>query len=298
MILSTLARPLLGAVIGYCTNYIAVKMLFRPRRPVVLFGHTLPFTPGVIPKGQARLARSAGHIISTQLLTQEAVERELLSDSTKQAVHDAIADWMQQQTENQTPLGELLEQHAGEDKYRTVREGVYRDVTDHAVDRVQQMDLGDTVAQQVLMAVQEKVKGTLLAMMLSDDMLQSFAAPIAQKINEYLAENGEQLIAPAVCEELDHLEHKTAGDLVRYLLESGVDMPKLGVTLYEAVVAKHLPSMLQTIDVAAIAERQIAALTPEELEKMVLSVMKRELSAVVNLGALIGFVLGLLNLLW
>ena len=31
---------------------------------------------------------------------------------------------------------------------------------------------------------------------------------------------------------------------------------------------------------------------------MVLSVMKRELSAVVNLGALIGFLLGLLNLLW
>lgn len=298
MIVSTLARPLLGAVIGYCTNYIAVKMLFRPRRPVFLFGHQLPFTPGVIPKGQARLAHSAGRIIGAQLLTQDAIRRELLSDDTKQAVRSAIAAWLRQQEEAETPLGELMEQKAGEEKYRTLREGVYRDVTQHAVHRVQEMDLGDMVAQQVLTAVQEKVKGSLLAMMLNDDMLQGFAAPISQKINEYLAENSEQLLAPAVCEELDQLEHRTTGELVRYLRERGVDVPALGVTLYEAVVTKHLPDMLQTVDVAAIAERQIAALSPEELEKMVLSVMKRELSAVVNLGALIGFVLGLLNLLW
>ena len=25
---------LVGALIGYCTNYIAIKMLFRPRKPV------------------------------------------------------------------------------------------------------------------------------------------------------------------------------------------------------------------------------------------------------------------------
>ena len=38
--------PLIGAVIGYFTNYIAVKMLFHPYQPVKLFGRTLPFTPG------------------------------------------------------------------------------------------------------------------------------------------------------------------------------------------------------------------------------------------------------------
>lgn len=298
MILSILARPLLGAVIGYCTNYIAVKMLFRPRKPILLFGRQLPFTPGVIPKRQARLAHSAGRVVGAQLLTQDAIERELLSDETRQAVRDAVSAWIARQSENPAPLGELLEQQTGTDKYRSFREGVYRDVTDHAVERVQEMDLGDTVAQQVLTAVQEKVKGSLLAMMLNDEMLQGFSAPIAKKINEYLSENSEQLLAPAVCDELNQLEHKTAGELVRYLLDSGVDVPELGVTLYEAVVTKHLPDMLKTVDVAGIAERQIAALSAEELEKMVLSVMKRELSAVVNLGALIGFVLGLLNLLW
>ena len=43
--------PLIGAVIGYFTNMIAVKMLFYPRKPIYVFGHQLPLTPGAIPKG-------------------------------------------------------------------------------------------------------------------------------------------------------------------------------------------------------------------------------------------------------
>ncbi|MDD6065009.1 MAG: DUF445 family protein, partial [Firmicutes bacterium] len=44
------AGPAIGAVIGYCTNYVAVKMLFRPLKPIRIGKFTLPFTPGVIPK--------------------------------------------------------------------------------------------------------------------------------------------------------------------------------------------------------------------------------------------------------
>lgn len=40
------------------------------------------------------------------------------------------------------------------------------------------------------------------------------------------------------------------------------------------------------------------SLEPEELEKLVMSVMKKELGAVINLGALVGFLIGLLNLIF
>ena len=46
----------LGALIGYVTNYIAVKMLFRPYSAVKTGSRTLPFTPGVIPKNKSRIA--------------------------------------------------------------------------------------------------------------------------------------------------------------------------------------------------------------------------------------------------
>ena len=54
--LEKLAGPIIGALIGYCTNYIAVKMLFYPKQEVRIFGRKLPFTPGAIPKGKQRLA--------------------------------------------------------------------------------------------------------------------------------------------------------------------------------------------------------------------------------------------------
>ena len=59
-VIEILAGPVIGAVIGYFTNYIAVKMLFRPLKPVKIGGRTLPFTPGIIPKGKPRLAKALG----------------------------------------------------------------------------------------------------------------------------------------------------------------------------------------------------------------------------------------------
>ena len=40
-------EPFIGAVIGCFTNFIALKMLFRPYQEVKIFGRKLPFTPGM-----------------------------------------------------------------------------------------------------------------------------------------------------------------------------------------------------------------------------------------------------------
>ena len=56
--------PLVGAVIGYFTNMIAVKMLFFPHEEKHIFGWRVPFTPGAIPKGKERLAKAAGEILA------------------------------------------------------------------------------------------------------------------------------------------------------------------------------------------------------------------------------------------
>ncbi len=42
MLLQQLSGPVIGAIIGYCTNYIAVKMLFYPRKEIYVCGHKLP----------------------------------------------------------------------------------------------------------------------------------------------------------------------------------------------------------------------------------------------------------------
>jgi len=73
------APPLLGAAIGYITNDIAIRMLFRPLTEKRLFGVRLPFTPGIIPKQRYELAESIARMVSRELITAEAVRGQMAS---------------------------------------------------------------------------------------------------------------------------------------------------------------------------------------------------------------------------
>ena len=92
MILKYIAGPVIGAVIGYFTNFIAVKMLFHPKKEVKLFGHRLPFTPGAIPKGKSRLASSVGEAVGNNLITGADIENKLLSDELAEKIADMLLD--------------------------------------------------------------------------------------------------------------------------------------------------------------------------------------------------------------
>ncbi|MGB6013632.1 MAG: DUF445 family protein, partial [Nodosilinea sp.] len=85
-----LASPIVGGVIGYFTNDIAIKMLFRPYRPIYLGGRRLPFTPGLIPSNQERLAKRISDTIMGSLLTPEELQnlarRLLQTDRTQSAI--------------------------------------------------------------------------------------------------------------------------------------------------------------------------------------------------------------------
>lgn len=73
---------MVGGVIGYFTNDLAIKMLFRPYQPLYVGGRKLPFTPGLIPSNQARLAQRISDTIMGSLLTPEELQnlaRRLLS---------------------------------------------------------------------------------------------------------------------------------------------------------------------------------------------------------------------------
>jgi uncharacterized membrane protein YheB (UPF0754 family) len=85
-----IAPPVVGGVIGYFTNDLAIKMLFRPYRPYSLFGWRLPLTPGLIPGNQERLAQRVADTIMGSLLTPDELEnlarRLLQTERTQQAI--------------------------------------------------------------------------------------------------------------------------------------------------------------------------------------------------------------------
>ena len=95
---SIIIRPLIGAGIGYITNWIAVKMMFRPLNPVKVGKFTLPFTPGIIPKNKERLAEAIGDSISNNLLTEETLKNTLLSDSIKSQIREKLTKFLNSST--------------------------------------------------------------------------------------------------------------------------------------------------------------------------------------------------------
>ena len=73
-ILLYISPPILGGLIGYYTNDIAIKMLFRPYKAVYLLGQKVPFTPGLIPSNQERLGQNIANAIMKSLLTPEEIQ--------------------------------------------------------------------------------------------------------------------------------------------------------------------------------------------------------------------------------
>ncbi|SHI03291.1 DUF445 family protein [Clostridium grantii] len=75
-----LITAITGSVIGYITNWLAIKMLFKPHTEKRIFGMKVPFTPGLIPKEKARIAKSVGDAIGDHLLTSETLIESLCSE--------------------------------------------------------------------------------------------------------------------------------------------------------------------------------------------------------------------------
>lgn len=84
--------PIIGAGIGYSTNWIAIRMLFRPYTEKRFLGIRMPFTPGLIPKERERVAKSIGQVIEEYLLTDKIIINEMLEDRAKEHVLEMVND--------------------------------------------------------------------------------------------------------------------------------------------------------------------------------------------------------------
>ncbi|NJN19887.1 MAG: DUF445 domain-containing protein [Leptolyngbya sp. RL_3_1] len=125
-----IAPPLIGGVIGYFTNDLAITMLFRPYRPIYVFKRRLPLTPGLIPSNQARLAQRVADTIMGSLLTPEELQnlarRLLQTERIQQAIQWLLGlalDQIQARNQARTAevVGNVLQDLAGESLPRLLR---------------------------------------------------------------------------------------------------------------------------------------------------------------------------------
>lgn len=91
LLITWVLPPALGAIIGWVTNDIAIRMLFRPLAEKRIFGVRLPLTPGVIPRQRYALAESIGRMVSEHLITEETVREHLAAGSFRGGLRTAVA---------------------------------------------------------------------------------------------------------------------------------------------------------------------------------------------------------------
>lgn len=292
---------LVGAVIGYFTNYIAIKMLFRPRKAIKIGSWTLPFTPGVIPKNQARVARACGVAVGERLVTGEDMSEALRSSSLREHILDLMTGMV---TGTEHTIEYYLDKAAGataagdEAGSRQVLDQINEAIAEKVAASAGKLDYKTIIMDTAGAAILEKTQGTMAAMFINEERVQALAGPIGEKMEEYIREHGAEIAMPVIKEETDRLAVMKPAEVLE---DAGVtDEPEafirrtIGV-VYDKLSEDVLAGAVKHIDVSSLVEKKINEMDVRELEDLVLSVMKNELQAVINLGALIGAVIGIVN---
>lgn len=109
-----------GAAIGYCTNWLAIKMLFKPYKQKKIFGIRIPFTPGVIPKERERIAAQIGKTIGNYLLTDEVLTKELVSDKILESIESNVDSISNKYLSGEYTYSQLFEMVLGEDSEKYI----------------------------------------------------------------------------------------------------------------------------------------------------------------------------------
>ncbi len=120
--------PVAGGIIGYFTNDIAIKMLFRPYRAIYIGKRQLPFTPGLIPRNQERLAKRVSDTVMGSLLTPEELQKLARRLLQPERVQGAIF-WLLQSALDQVRLDK-------EQKTAKIVAGILRDLLGESLPRL------------------------------------------------------------------------------------------------------------------------------------------------------------------
>lgn len=145
--------PTVGAAIGWITNMIAIRLLFRPKTPVRI-GRGLCFQ-GVLPRRQPDIARVVGETVERDLLPVDEIFEKLNIAAYERDVVDAVSSYVDRRLGENLPAtlpSQLRKLVAGYARRIVEREAghVVRDVTSRVRERVQ----GDVKIGQV---VEEKL---------------------------------------------------------------------------------------------------------------------------------------------
>lgn len=304
--------PIIGGVIGYITNDVAIRMLFRPHEAKYLFGFKIPFTPGIIPKEKGRIAKSIGGAISDNLMSKDVLEKNLLSEDMINKISSSIIDFIELQKSNQETIQNFLLHYITENDLSNMKNSIKDNLSLQISHSLEKISIGDEIADIVVKHVASKLRveglnidipqmlRNLVGNRLWENIASSIEKPtknfLSQNINQMLKDKGPEMINNTIKKEIDIFLDVKVQDLLVGKDEQINEFVDFVIGLYRTIITEHLPKILETINIPAIIESRINEMDMEETEKLILQVMNKELRAIVWLGALLGMIMGSVNI--
>ena len=321
MELSYIIAPLLGGVIGYITNDIAIRMLFRPHTAKYIFGIHIPFTPGIIPKEKGRIAEAVGGVISENLMNKEVLEKYLLSEDMVGKVRSAVKEFIATQQRNDETVVQFLRHYLSKEEIDTFAQNINQSITKQTYEKLADSSVGEKVAHIAIDHVAQKLTidgaqellsgiggalgglGGMAAGLFGGNIVAKFLGMLrdpaehflAKNINTMLRDNGEEIVSNMIGGEVDNFLNKPVSKLLEGHEEQLAQAVNTIESIYRSIITEHLPKILQSIDISKIVRERINEMDVNETEKLIFQVMDKELKAIVWLGAWL--VIGSINIL-
>lgn len=170
--------PIVGLFIGWLTNYLAIKLLFRPRKPIDL---KLFVLHGIFPKNKSRLAERLGNVVQRDLISYDDIRAKLEDPKSVHSMAEQVSVHVEKM------IRERL--HRTKFQQAVVPEGV--------IQRIHQMvtkDIEDTLPKlidQYVDRLEEKV---------------DIFGMVKQKVNAFSDDKLEQLILSITSKEFRFIE--------------------------------------------------------------------------------------------
>lgn len=323
MEISYILAPFVGGVIGYITNDIAIRMLFRPHKAKYVFGLHVPFTPGIIPKEKGRIADAIGGVISENLMNKDVLERYLLSDEMVGKLRSSVDEFINQQKVNEETIRDFLSHYLSVEEIDMIFRSVNESLTNQMSDKLADPIVGETVANLAMNHVANKLHNEGVQVLLASlgglagglagifggiaggtivnrflEMLREPAEKLlANNINNMLSSNGQQIVSNMVDGEVESFLNKKISDLLNGHDTQLAQVVNTIESLYRTIIEEHLPRILESINISKIVRERINEMDVNDTEKLIFQVMEKELKAIVWLGAGLGVIMGSINCL-
>ncbi len=121
-----LLLPVISALIAWFTNWIAIKMLFHPRRPVNILGMKIQ---GIFPKRQQQIAASLGALVARELLHFDEIAVRLKDPQQLSVVRPHIEQhldhFLQEKLKEKLPV---ISMFVGQGTLEKIKEGLMEEI--------------------------------------------------------------------------------------------------------------------------------------------------------------------------